>query len=80
MNFNVISPTTFSNTLAALGTLDVPVATTEAPTSGIIVDNLSSTAGYSEIYFLTVDPTQTNCTGGTSAAGVCAVQASQVAP
>jgi hypothetical protein len=46
-------------------------------TSGSIIDNTSSTAGASNIYFSTLGTTGTCATSGTLTSGGCAVQASQ---
>jgi hypothetical protein len=76
MSFNVTSPSSFSNTITPLGALNVSApGTAAAVTGGFIVDNGASGTGESQIYFLTQNPSGTSpCTG------VCAIQASQIAP
>jgi hypothetical protein len=76
MSFNVTTPSNFSTTLTALGTLNVSSVTSYVPTGGLIIDNaLSTPTGTSQIYF------QTLYTAGTTpCTGICAVQASQAAP
>ena len=75
MAFNVTTPSSFSSTMSASGTLNVSSTEYNAPTGGIIIDNSATTpVGASQIYFETNEPTGTSpCTG------VCAVQASQSA-
>lgn len=75
MSFDVTNPSNWSTGLAPLGTFNVPSPTTATVTSGISVDNASTTAGASQMYFLTQNPA-----GATPCTGICAVQLSQSAP
>jgi hypothetical protein len=83
MSFDVTDPSTFTPSLAPLGTLDLTSFNDIAPTGGIIIDNAVSTgtmAGTSQIYFMTqvneIIPGLPCVTGGPNL-GACAVQASQ---
>jgi hypothetical protein len=46
-------------------------------TSGMIIDNISSTTGASNVYFSTLGTSGTCSTSGTATSGGCAVQAAQ---
>ena len=66
------------------GTLSAPTAATAGiaaanGTTGIIIDNTSTTIGESQIYYTTMS-TQSCANAGTATTGNCAVQASQTAP
>jgi hypothetical protein len=76
MSFNVTPPFTVSSGMTATGTLNVSSTEYNAPTGGLIIDNSATTpSGASEIYFLTNE-----VTGTTPCTGICAVQATQLAP
>jgi len=80
MSFDVTTPSAFSGSLAALGTINTAALTSQSPTGGIIVDNaLTSPTGTSQIYFQVAD-TASPSSPCTTAGGNCAVQASQTAP
>lgn len=68
-------------TTSALGGSASPTAglLVAGGTSGIIIDNTSTTTGASQIYFSTLGTTGTCTTSGTLTSGGCAVQASQSA-
>jgi hypothetical protein len=69
------------NAKSTLGTTNAVAGSTElGGTSGIIVDNVSSTNGASQIYFSTLGTSGSCTTSGTLTDGSCAVQASQTAP
>ncbi len=66
------------------GTLSTPSAATAGitatgGTTGIVIDNTSSTTGESQIYYTTIG-TQSCANAGTATTGNCAVQTSQTAP
>jgi hypothetical protein len=76
MSFNVTTPSNFSSSMTAAGTLNVSSTEYNAPTGGIIIDNSATTpSGASQIYFETNE-----ITGTAPCTGICAVQASQSAP
>jgi hypothetical protein len=76
LSFDVTTPSNFSTSLSAGGTLNLSAPSLLVPTSGLVIDNgVNTPAGSSQIYFETLD------TAGTSpCTGICAVQASQSAP
>jgi hypothetical protein len=71
-------------TAASPGTLSAPTTATAGlaaanGTTGIIIDNTSTTTGESQIYYTTMS-TQSCANAGTATTGNCAVQTSQTTP
>jgi hypothetical protein len=76
MSFNITTPSNFTSSITPSGTQNLTAVEYAAPTGGIIIDNgVSTPAGTSQIYFLTLD-----ISGSSPCTGVCAVQASQTSP